>query len=327
MITGATGFIGGHVAAELVRRGHRVRALVRPGSDAGGLAALGVEVVRGDVLDGPAVAGAVGGCDAVIHMAADFRLWAPPVAEREIYRTNVEGTRQVLEAARAAGVGQVVYTSTVAVLAPSPDDPEPRPARLTELHGAYERSKWLADGEARRLAAEGLPVTIVYPTMPVGPGDRRPTPAGQMVVDFVRGRLPFYVELRINAAPVEDVALGHVLALERGRPGEGYILGGCNTTLGELLVALARLLGRPQPRARVPVWLAGLAALVDDGLISRVTGRPPRVSRASAAMARRRLWVNSAKAEQELGLPAGEWPALESALERAAGWFGEHGYC
>jgi dihydroflavonol-4-reductase len=321
LVTGATGFIGGHVVAELLRRGHHVRALVRAATDPGDLPTLGAEVVRGDVLDRAAVQQAMTGCDGLVHLAADFRLWVPD--EQAMARTNVEGTHHVLEAARAAGVTRVVYTSTVAVLDATPDDPEPRLADARLMRGAYERTKWQAEHEARRLEREGLGLCIVYPTWPVGPGDHRPTPAGQLIVDFVRGRLPFYVELRLNAVPVEDVALGHALALEGGRPGAGYVLGGYNVTLGELLAKLARLTGRSAPRARVPVALVHLAALVDEGVVSRLTGHPPRVSRASAAMARRRLWVDSGKAVRELG-----WPqtSLDAALERAVSWFGAHGY-
>jgi dihydroflavonol-4-reductase len=321
LVTGATGFIGGHVAAELLQRGYQVRVLVREQSDPGRLVALGAQVVRGHLLDTVQVERAVAGCDAVFHLAADFRLWAPD--EQVIYQANVEGTRQVLAAALAAGVPRIVYTSTVAVLAPNGDDPEPCLADLAELKNPYERSKWLAEQEAQRLAQEGLPLVIVYPSIPVGPGDRRPTPSGQIIVDFLRGRLPFYVELPMNIVAVEDVAAGHILALEQGRIGQGYILGGQNTTLGGLFAMLARITGRRGPWARVPVGLAFLAALFDQGVWSRLTHRPPRVSLASVRMARRRLCFDSSKAVRELGLPRAP---IESALERAVAWFREHGY-
>ena len=348
LVTGATGFIGGHVAVELLRRGYQVRALVREKSDPGQLPALGVELFRGDLLDAAAVGRAVAGCEAVLHLAADFRLWAPD--EQVIYRTNVDGTRQVLSAALAAGVSRAVYTSTAAILIPLapqapraslPDqehpeegepiqaqaaaaDGEPCLADLADLSGPYDRSKWQAEQEARRLARDGLPLVIVYPTVPVGPGDRRPTPTGKLIVDRVRGRLPFYVRLLFNVAAVEDMAVGHVLALEQGRIGEGYILGGRNLTLGDLLVMVDQFAGRRRFRIRVPTGLAMLAALFDEGIFSRLTGRPPQVSFASVRMAIRCLRFDSRKAVQELGLPQ---TSVEAALERAVAWFRREGYC
>lgn len=342
LVTGATGYIGGHVAAELLRRGYRVRALVRDKTDPGHLLTLGAEVARGNLLDAAAVERAVTGCDAVFHLAADFRLWAPD--EQVIYRTNVDGTRQVLAAALAAGVSRVVYTSTIAVLIPpaiepphgtsphtgqmqalaSPGDGEPHLADLADLSSPYDRSKWQAEQEARRLAQQGLPLVTVYPTVPVGPGDRRPTPTGKMIVDRVRGRLPFYVRLPLNVVAVEDVAAGHVLALERGRTGEGYILGGRNMVLGELLAMVDNIVGRRRLRIRVPTKLITLAALFDEGIFSRLTGRPPQVSFASVRMATRCLWFDSRKAVRELGLPQ---TSVEAALERAVTWFRQEGYC
>ena len=342
LVTGATGFIGGHVAGELLRRGYRVRALVREKSDPGRLPARGAELFRGDILDAAAVERAVAGCDAVLHLAADFRLWAPD--EQVIYRTNVDGTRHVLAAALAAGVSRVVYTSTIAVLIPpaieppigaspgtgqvqapaSPAEAEPHLADLADLSGPYDRSKWQAEQEARRLAQQGLPLVTVYPTVPVGPGDRRPTPTGKLIVDRVRGRLPFYVRLPLNVTPVEDVAVGHVLALEQGRTGQGYILGGRNIMLGELLAMVDHVVGRRRFRIQVPTGLAMLAALFDEGVFSRLTGRPPQVSFASVRMANRCLWFDSRKAVQELGLPQ---TPVEAALERAVAWFRQAGYC
>ena len=339
LVTGATGFIGGHVAAELLRRGYQVRALVRDKTDPARLLALGAEIARGDLLDAAAVEQAVAGCEAVLHVAADYRLWAPD--EQVIYRTNVEGTRHVLAAALAAGISRVVYTSTAAVLVPpamlpsqgapsakeqaqtSAGDGEPKLAGLSDLSGPYDRSKWQAEQEARRLAQQGLPLVIVYPTVPVGPGDRRPTPTGKLIVDSARGRLPFYVRLRFNVAAVEDVAAGHVLALERGRAGEGYILGGRNIMLGELLAMVDQIVGRRRFRIRMPADLAVLAALFDEGIFSRLTGRPPQVSFASARMATRRMWFDSRKAVQELGLPQGP---VEAAVVRAVTWFHQEGF-
>lgn len=348
LVTGATGFIGGHVAGELLRRGYRVRALVREKSDPGRLPALGAELFRGDLLDAAVVERAVAGCEAVLHLAADFRLWAPD--EQVIYRTNVDGTRQVLSAALAAGVTRAVYTSTAAILIPlAPEPPrtslpdqdrlqgggpvqaqataadgEPCLADLADLSGPYDRSKWQAEQEARRLARDGLPLVTVYPTIPVGPGDRRPTPTGKLIIDRVRGRLPFYVRLPLNVAAVEDMAAGHVLALEQGRTGEGYILGGRNLTLDDLLAMVDQFAGRRRFRIRVPIRLAMLAALFDEGVFSRLTGRPPQVSFASVRMATRCLWFDSRKAVRELGLPQ---TSVETALERALAWFRQEGYC
>ena len=341
LVTGATGFIGSHVAGELVRRGWQVRALVREQTDPAPLLALGVEVICGDLLDAVAVGRAVAGCDAVLHLAADFRLWAPD--EQVIYRTNVEGTRHVLRAALAAGVSRVVYTSTVAVLTPpgnrssaspligapaegqgAPGNGELHLADLADLSNPYERSKWQAEQEARQLAQDGLPLVVVYPAIPVGPGDRRPTPTGKLIADTVRGRLPFYVHLPLNVVAVEDVAVGHLLALEKGRIGEGYILGGRNMMLGELLAMVDQIAGRRRFRAQVPVELAMLAAMFDEGILSQLTGRPPQVSLASVRMATRRLWFDSSKAIRELGLPQ---TPLEVALGRAVAWFRREGYC
>ncbi len=316
--TGATGFIGGHVARVLRERGHEVRALVRRTSHLGDLPDLGVEVVYGDIRDPASVRAGLEGCDAAVHLAADYRLWAP--SEEEIYRTNVEGTRHVLNAVRDAKLSRLVYTSTMAVLASSLDA-EPHLAALADLAVPYERSKWQAEQEVRRMAADGLPVVIAYPTMPVGSGDRKPTPTGRVIVDFLAGRLPFYVSMDLNVVAVEDVAVGHALALEMGRLGEGYIMGGSNVTLVEFLSALSRVTGRPRPKLRVPVALASLAALVDEGVISRLTGREPRVSRASARMARRRFLFSSGKAIGELGYPQ---TPMETALERAVAWFRSH---
>lgn len=321
LVTGATGFIGRHVVLALSERGYAVRALARPSTDVSNLASLAVEIRRGDVLDETSCLDAAAGCDAVLHLAADYRLWARDPGEIE--RTNVQGTRNVLRAAARAGAARVVHTSSVVALQPSPVDPEPRPADPATLATAYERSKWQADREVEEAARTGLGVVTVYPTMPLGPGDHRPTPAGQMIVDFILGRLPFYVELRLNAVAVEDVAVGHVLALERGRDGEGYILGGQNVTLGDLLLMLAELTGRPAPRAKVPLGLAWLAAAAEDGIAGRLKGRAPRVSFGSVHMARRTLWVSSDKAVTELGMPQ---TPLKDALRRAVEWFRVHGY-
>jgi len=324
LVTGATGFLGSHVTRQLVATGQPVRVLVRRTSQLQALEGLAVERVEGDLRDLASLHRAMKGVRRVFHVAADYRLWA--ANPYDIYESNVEGTRRLLDVAGQAGVDRVVYTSTVATIAvPLHDGSLPNEethATLDQMVGHYKRSKFLAELEAIRAAAVGLPVVIVNPTAPVGPGDWKPTPTGRIIVDFLNGKMPAYVDTGLNLAPVEDVAAGHLLAAEKGRIGERYILGGRNMTLKEILEALAVITHRPAPRVRLPHAVA-LAAGYADQLFSRITGREPRIPVEGVRMSRHRMFVASDKAERELGYRPG---AVESALASAVRWYVEHGY-
>ncbi len=324
LVTGASGFIGSHVAQQLAARGERVRVLLRRSSQVRAIEGLPVERAEGDLRDADSLARAFEGVSRVFHVAADYRLWARH--PREIYESNVTGTRNLLEAARRqGGIERFVYTSTVATVAvprrgllPNEDTV----AGVEEMIGHYKRSKLLAEQEALRAAADGLPVVIVNPTTPVGPGDWKPTPTGRIILDFLNGRMPGYVDTGLNLVPVEDVAAGHVLAAERGRVGQRYILGGCNLTLKEILGVLSRITGRRAPRLRLPHAVA-LAAGYADSVVSRVLGREPRIPLEGVRMARHKMFVDCSRAARELGFTAG---AVEQALERAVRWYEENGY-
>lgn len=323
LVTGASGFLGSHVVRQLVARGERVRVLLRPSSQCRALDGLEVEYAWGDLRDRPALREALRGIRHVFHVAADYRLWARH--PREIYESNVTGTRNLLTAAAEAGVERFLYTSSVATIAvPRPDalPNETTETRLQEMIGHYKRSKWLAEQEARAAAQCGLPVVIVNPTTPVGPGDWKPTPTGRIILDFLRGQMPAYVDTGLNLVPVEDVATGHLLALERGKPGERYILGGENLTLREILSILAQIVGRPAPRLRLPHWVAMLVAWVDTGW-ARLADREPRVPLEGVRMARHRMFVDDSRTRRELGFTPS---SVAAALERAVRWYEVHGY-
>lgn len=323
LVTGATGFIGAHVARVLLARGRSVRCLVRPSSARDNLRGLDVEAVEGDLLDPPSLARAIRGCSLLFHCAADYRLWAPDPAE--ILAANVEGTRNVLRAAADAGVERVVHTSSVGALG-LPEDgragDEDTPVRAHHLVGPYKRSKFLAEAEAVRFAEAGLDVVIVNPATPVGELDRKPTPTGRVIVDFLRGRIPAYVNTGLNVVDVRDVAEGHALAAERGRPGRRYILGNRNVSLRELLEMLAAIAGRPAPRVRLPHWIPLVAAHAAETW-ARLGGGEPGVSVAAVRMSRHRMHFDASRAVRELGLPQSP---VEDALERAVRWFRAHGY-
>jgi dihydroflavonol-4-reductase len=321
LITGSTGFVGSHLVRQLLARGDAVRVLVRPNSPLGQLAGLDVEVVRGDLRDAAAVRAATRGVRRVFHVGADYRLWArdPTV----IYETNVLGTHHVLSSLDA-GVERVVYTSTVATIAVPRDGlpDENTEASLNEMIGHYKRSKLMAERAVRDDARQGAPIVIVNPTTPIGPGDWRPTPTGQVIVDFLRGRMPAYVETGLNFVPVEDVARGHLLAAERGRVGERYLLGGANMTFKALLDALAAVSGHAAPRLRLP-WRAAMAIGLADQYVARLRGRDPSIPLDGVRMARHTMWVNCTKARQELGFAPGP---IDGALQRAVEWYRQHGY-
>jgi len=323
LVTGGTGFVGAHVVRALLARGESVRCLVREGSDRRNLDGLDVELAIGDLRRPETLEPAVAGCDRLFHCAADYRLWTPD--PRELYESNVVGTRRLLEAARRAGVGRVVYTSSVGALGIEPGGKpadERTPVSLERMIGHYKRSKFLAEREAEAAAAQGLDVVIVNPSTPVGELDVKPTPTGQMIVDFLAGRMPAYVDTGLNLIDVRDVAEGHLLAAERGRLGQKYILGHLDMSLLDIFRTLEMLTGIRAPRFRVPHWLPWLAAL-GSTTASRLTRRPPRISLESVRMSRYRMYFDPAKAVRELGLPQ---TPVEEALGRAVAWFREHGY-
>ena len=320
LVTGASGFIGWHIARLLGERGHKVRALVRPASR---LRELDAERVTGDLRDAVSLDRAVVGCGLVFHVAADYRLWARD--PRELYESNVEGTRNLLEAARRAGVERVVYTSTVGCIGIPKNGlgDETVPVRLEEMSGAYKRSKFLAERVALDAAASGFPVVVVNPTAPVGDHDVKPTPTGKIVLDFLKGALPAFIDTGLNLVDVRDTAEAHLLAAERGRPGERYILGSENLTLAEILRKLARLTGREAPRVKLPYAVAYAAGVVTTGW-ARVTGRQPLAPLDAVRMAKKKMFVSIEKAQRELGFSPG---AVDVALGRAVEWFRANGYC
>ncbi|MFZ1870853.1 MAG: hopanoid-associated sugar epimerase, partial [Steroidobacteraceae bacterium] len=286
-------------------------------------AKLAAEQVVGDLTAPASLERALAGCQAVFHVAADYRLWAS--RPQELYRTNVEGTGHLLEAARAAGVGRIVYTSSVATVglpAVGGAGTEDAPVGLADMIGHYKRSKFLAEERAREAAARGVPVVIVNPSTPIGPGDVKPTPTGQIVLDAARGRTPAYVDTGLNIVHVDDVAAGHLLAFHRGRVGERYILGGQDMTLREILTSIAQLVGRSPPRIRLPHAAVLPVAYVSE-LYARLTGRPTRVTVEGVRMARKRMFFSSAKAERELGY---RWRPPSEAFADALSWFKENGY-
>jgi dihydroflavonol-4-reductase len=321
LITGATGFVGWHVARKLVDAGYCVRALARDPQKLRELPE--VEPVQGDLRDPASLARAVEGCGVVFHVAADYRLWTRDPAE--MYRSNVDGTRALLEAARQAGVERVVYTSTVGCIGIPPHGigDESQPVSLEEMTGPYKRSKFLAERVALEFATQGFPVVIVNPTAPMGDHDFKPTPTGKIIVDFLRGKLPAYLDTGLNVVNVTDVADGHLLALERGRVGERYILGSENLTLEQILSKLAEIAGRKAPRLRIPYALAYAAGMVSTGL-AHLTGKEPLAPLDGVRMARKAMWVRHDKAARELGYAPG---SAAGALRRAVDWFIANGYC
>jgi dihydroflavonol-4-reductase len=319
LVTGATGFIGWHVARKLLSRGARVRALARPTSQ---VRELDVEVAPGDLRDPESLERAVAGCGVVFHIAADYRLWAKDPSD--LYRSNVEGTRNLLAAARKCGVERVVYTSTVGCIAIPTDGlgREDVAARLEDMTGAYKRSKFQAERVALEFAESGFPVVIVNPTAPIGDHDFKPTPTGKIVVDYLKGAMPAFVDTGLNLVDVEDTAQGHLLACERGRPGERYILGSENLTLQQILARLAAIAGGQAPRWRIPHAVAYAAGVASTGW-ANLTGQEPRVPLDAVKMARTKVFVSLDKAKRELGFNP---EPVDGALRRAVDWFRANGY-
>jgi dihydroflavonol-4-reductase len=323
LVTGATGFVGSAVARALLARGRRVRVLARPNSDRRNLAGLAVEIAEGAMEDPCSLARAVAGCRYVYHVAADYRIWVPDPAP--MFRANVDGTRDLLTAALEAGAERVVYTSSVATLGlvPGGSATEETPSSVDDMIGPYKRSKFAAEEVARGLARErGLPVVIVNPSTPVGPGDIKPTPTGRLIVEAARGQMPAFVDTGLNIVHVDDVAEGHLAAAENGRIGERYILGGENMALAEILAEVAQAVGRRPPRLRVPHSVLFPVA-VGAELAARITGRDPFVTLDGVRMSRKKMYFSSEKASRELGYRSR--PARE-AIADAVGWFRDNGY-
>lgn len=322
LVTGATGFVGSAVARALLARGEAVRALARPGSDRSNLRGLAVEIAEGDLRDTPSLTRAITGCNALFHVAADYRLWVRD--PQAMHVANVEGTRRLMEAAAAAKVVRIVYTSSVATLGHADDGKaadEATPSTVEDMIGPYKRSKYLAERAVMDLAARGLPVIVVNPSTPVGPRDVKPTPTGRMIRDAAAGRMPAYVDTGLNIVHVDDVAAGHLLAFDRGRIGERYVLGGDNMTLRQILAAIAAMVGRKPPRLRLPHGVV-LPVAYGMELWARLTGGTPRASVDEVRMSRMPMFFSSAKAERELGYRAR--PA-EAAFTDAIAWFKANG--
>jgi dihydroflavonol-4-reductase len=321
LVTGATGFVGWHVARKLIEQGVRVRVLARDPLRLRELAEA--EPVAGDLRDRTSLKRAVEGCEVVYHIAADYRLWTKH--PEEMYGSNVDGTRSLLEAARDAGVERVVYTSTVGCIGLPKGSlgNEDTPVKLDEMAGPYKRSKFLAERVALEFAAKGLPVVIVNPTAPVGDHDFKPTPTGKIVVDFVSGRMPAFLDTGLNVVDVRDVAQGHLAACRSGRVGERYILGAENLTLQRIFGMLGEIAGRAAPKMRIPYSVAFAAGAVSTAW-ANLTGQEPRAPLDGVRMAKKRMWVSHEKAALELGYAPG--PA-SGALARAVEWFQGNGYC
>jgi dihydroflavonol-4-reductase len=323
-VTGATGFLGSHVARVLAEQGADLRLLVRRTSNLKNLEGLKAETAVGDLRDAASLEKAMSGCDTVFHVAADYRLWVRDPGE--MYRSNVEGTRSILEAARNSGVKRVVYTSSVATMGftsnghPADED---SPVSLDDMIGPYKRSKFMAEQIALDAGRRGMPVITVNPTTPVGERDVKPTPTGRIVVDFLKRKFPAYVETGLNLVDVQECARGHVAALERGKPGERYILGGENLTLKQILDALGRITGLPSPKVKLPYFFAFATGIVDEAITGRLLKREPRATVDTVRMGKKKMFASSDKAERELG-----WKIVpvENALRRAVEWFRANGY-
>ena len=328
-VTGASGFIGANLVHELLARGHRVKALLRPASDLRGLAGLDFERVNGDVTDREACIAAAQGCDWCFHVAASYHLWLRDY--RPMYAANVDGTRNVIEAAARAHCSRIVYTSTVGCIGlphmfrgqvGGPTD-ETTPVKSSQFNNHYKTSKWRAEKIALKFAAQGVPVVVVNPSAPIGPRDVKPTPTGQVIVDFLNRKMPAYLDTGLNWVHVRDVAIGHILAAEKGRVGERYILGNAqgNLTMKEAFAVLEEITGVPAPKIRIPYGMAFLAAYVNEA-ISAITRKPPRAPLAGVRMAAHKMFFNPAKAIRELGLP--QTPPKQ-AFADAVDWFRKHG--
>jgi len=323
-LTGATGFVGHHVARAVAGDGARLRLLVRKTSNLANLEGIKGETHTGDLSDPESLRQALEGCDAVVHVAADYRLWIPDPAS--MYRANVDGTRELLRLAREAGVPRFVYTSSVATMHFRRDGlvvNEDTPVSLADMVGHYKRSKFLAEQEAIAAARAGQQVIILNPTTPIGPNDAKPTPTGRIFVDFLNRKFPAYMDTGLNLVDVLEVARAHATALTRGQPGHRYILGGENLTLKQILDKMAAITGIPSPTVKIPFAVAATYAFFEEWITGRIRGREPRATLEEVRMGRKKMYASSAHAQQELGfrlLPV--YPAMRAAIE----WFRAHGY-
>ncbi|MHB8389857.1 MAG: hopanoid-associated sugar epimerase [Acidobacteriaceae bacterium] len=323
-LTGATGFVGSHVAQSLHAAGAELRLLTRATSRTEHLAGLNAELVRGDLLQPERLRSALVGCDALVHVAADYRLWVPD--PKAMYGANVEGTKALLRLANETGVRRVVYTSSVATMGFRSDGEvvdEDTPVSIDNMIGHYKRSKFLAEQEAMAAARLGQHVVILNPTTPIGANDAKPTPTGRIVVDFLNRKFPAYVDTGLNLVDVQAVAAMHVAALERGTPGERYILGGENLTLKQILDRMAAMTGLPSPTMQVPHFVAMTFAFFDEWITGRMRGREPRATVEAVRMGKKKMFASSAKAERDLGYQA---LPVDRALHAAIDWFRAHGY-
>jgi dihydroflavonol-4-reductase len=323
-ITGATGFVGGHVARQYAAEGACLRLLTRQTSRLDSLTGIDAEMVKGDLREPEKLRSALSGCDALVHVAADYRLWVRD--PEQMYAANVGGTRELLKLAREVGIERVVYTSSVATMGFKTDGTivnEETPVALADMIGHYKRSKFLGELEAIKAAKAGQHVMILNPTTPIGPGDAKPTPTGRIIVDFLNRKFPAYVDTGLNLVDVAEVARMHVVALERGTPGERYILGGENLTLKQILDRMSAITGLPSPKRKVPHWVAMTFAFFDETITGKLRGKEPRATVEAVRMGKKMMFASSAKAERELGfqvLPV--YPALRAAID----WFIAHGY-
>jgi dihydroflavonol-4-reductase len=323
-LTGATGFIGHHVARALAIEGAQLRMLVRETSNLANLEGIDGETHVGDLSEPDSLKPALAGCDAVVHVAADYRLWIPD--PKAMYRANVDGTRELLRMARETGVKRFVYTSSVATMHFRSDGlvvNEDTPVALKDMVGHYKRSKFMAEQEALRAAAQGQSVVILNPTSPIGTNDSKPTPTGRIFVDFLNGRFPAYMDTGLNLVDVAEVARAHTAALMLGQPGKRYILGGENLTLKQILDKMSAITGIPSPTMKIPFAVAATYAFFEEWITGRIRGREPRATLAEVRMGRKKMYASSARAQQELGfriLPVN--PAMRAAIE----WFRAHGY-
>ncbi len=324
-LTGSTGFVGSHIARGYAEAGARLLLLTRSGSNLAALEGIsGAGTVIGDLRQPEALRSALTGCDALIHVAADYRLWVPDPLE--MYKANVDGTRDLLRIAREVGVRKVVYTSSVATMGFRADHTivdETTAVTEADMIGHYKRSKWLAEQEAIAAARAGQHVIILNPTTPIGPGDRKPTPTGRIVVDFLKGKFPAYTDTGLNLVDVNEIARMHLVALDRGTPGERYILGGENLTLKQILDKMSAISGLPSPNLKVPHAVAMAFAFFDETITGKLRGREPRATVEAVRMGRKMMWASSAKAERDLGF---EVKPVYRALRAAMEWFTTNGY-